>query len=288
MRKPRGNESRRGTSRNPDKPEVGASSALPVSIDRWPSVYQLHVEPPTFIILESYPELPPILSELWFTDKPNAVYFSTFLRGGDYAGAKGKAYKESQHFTVELLGVYSDPPTPIQERWAQEQGYRQPDIWSDSDQTISVLRTRVYLENPTSLLISTYKPMSEQMPWFPYLESRWISRFENNFVLLGGLGRSRYSFSMLKEFYDHAISILHRDPIKYGRPEMDTLKFYEDALRIHHRLWIRDGSPPGMKQVALEIGLTDGTFKSKWKKTGAVWTRIPPPLELLEGQKTGR
>jgi len=254
--------------------------------DRWftvegrASVYQLRDKPPAFVFLKSYPQLPPILPDLGYPENFSAIFYSTFLRGGDYAGAKGKAYDESQRFTVELFGAFLDPLAPFDEQMFQKRGYRLPVIWSESNESVVVLRTRVYLLDPTELLISPTKPISESTPWFPYLESRWNLR--GDFVLLGGLDVARHSSSMLKQFYDHARNILNKEPIKYGRPEMNVLKFYEDTLRVHHRLWIRDGSPPGRKQVALEMGLALPTFNSRWKKTEARWEGIPPPLELMK------
>lgn len=250
-----------------------------VAADGRVAVYQIPVEQPRFIILSNYPLLRQVLWDLGMPNVPQAIYYSCFLGGGDYTNTTGETYRKSQLFTVELFGRFLDSVVPedvereLPKRW-------QPNFWNDSTcEDVAIWRTRVYSQPLTRLRLAPPQPMSPYSPSFPYLERRWVPARDRDVLLLGGLEGFSGGFSLLNKFYQRASSILYGAPARWGRVPMDATEFYKVVVRVHNKLWIRDGIKPGQKQVALEMGLNLNTFRSRWKKTEANWDDIPGPFD---------
>src|ERR1041385_2672958 len=122
----------------------------PLAAERWfevdgcVSVFQTPVEPPRFVILSNYPGLGQVLSDLSISENPRTIYYSCFLRGGDYAEATGEGYKKAQLFTVELFGRFLNS-TLGEDIERELPMWRRPMFWSDSTGgKIAIWRTRVY------------------------------------------------------------------------------------------------------------------------------------------------
>ena len=245
------------------------------------SVLKLLFDPPSFIILSNHPGLRPVLYDLGIPEDPTAIYYSWFLRGGDYSKAKGAAHKRAQRFTVECFGKLLDTGFGKDlDRQLFERSNRP--VWSDKlIEDVGVWRTRVYQQSVADLGICAAHPMSAWSPEFPYLESKWDQSRDQEVLQMGGCESYAGCFSDLKEFFKRTANILTKSPVRFGRTPIDREEFREMAVEIHNRLWIETGEKPSRERVALEMGLNPNTFISRWGNTGGDWDRITKPRPEL-------
>ena len=255
--------------------------------DNWFSVngelgaFKVLFNPPSFLIKSNYPGLQPLLYGLGIPEDPTAVYYSWFLRGGDYSKAKGEAHRRAQDFTVECFGKL------LNSGFGQDfdrRLFQSPErhVWGDSMvEDVGVWRTRVYQKSIADLDICAARPMSPQSPEFPYLESTWDQSSDREVLRMGGFELDVGRFSILREFHMRAANILTKSPVIWGRTPIDRNRFRDMAIEIHNRLWIETGEKPTQDRVALEMGLNPHTFKSRWAKTDGDWDTIPKPTRLL-------
>jgi hypothetical protein len=244
------------------------------------SAFKVLFNPPSFIIKSNYPRLQPLLYDLGIPEDPTAIYYSWFLRGGDYSKAKGEAHRRAQGFTVECFGklLNSGFGQDLERQLFQRSEQR---VWSDSIiEDVGVWRTRVYRESIADLDICAARPMSPPTPEFPYLESKWDQCRNLEVLRMGGFESYAGCFTTLKEFYKRTANILMKSPVRFGRHPLDPMEFYETVVRACHEIWIEEGEKPGQAKVALKLNISDEVFDKRWGKTFARWADIPPPPNL--------
>lgn len=243
------------------------------------SVYQRRLQPPTFLVLENHPGAIKVLIDLDLAYNPGEIYYSCFVGGGDYVGAVEEAHEKCQRFTVELFGKLlrsKDPELLHHDR------HFPPELWTESSwELIHVWRKRVYVQPLATLDICPAQPVSPHSPSFPYLESRWHPDRETS-LLLGGVEGYKHGFRLLERFYDRAFRVLTKSPFKSGRPKgsglySDPYEFWLEVVRVHTRLWIKNGRKPTQPEVAIEMGMALPTFKDNWARTRALWSELPRP-----------
>lgn len=250
------------------------------SVNGQTSAFKLLFNPPSFIIKSNYPGLQPLLYDVGIPEDPTAIYYSWFLRGGDYSEAKGQAHRRAQDFTVECFGKLLNAGFGQDlDRQRFERSERH--VWSDSMiEDVGVWRTRVYQKSIADIDICAARPMSPRSPEFPYLESTWDQSSDREVLRMGGLEPYVGCFTSLKEFHKRAANILTKSPVKCGRTPIDRNRFRDMAIEIHNRLWIETGEKPNQDRVALEMGLNPHTFKSRWANTDGDWDNVPKPTRL--------
>ena len=235
------------------------------------------IDPPSFLITSHYPSVRPLLYDLGILEDPTALYYSWFLRGGDYSKAKGEAHRRAQDFTVECFGKFlnSGFGQDFDRELFQRPGRR---VWSDSRaEGVGVWRTRVYQKSIEDLGICAARPMTPRFPEFPYLESTWDEESDREVLRMGGFEEDVGRSAINMEFLVRAANILTKSPVKWGRTRIDRNRFRDAAIEIHNRLWIETGEKPNRDRVALVMGLNPFTFNSRWANTDGDWDNILKP-----------
>jgi hypothetical protein len=247
--------------------------------DGVPRVYQYSLDPPGFMISPRFDGIQSIARELNLEIAyPEDKYFSRLWRGGDFVGARGKAYGDYQEYTVETFGVRIDivPQTYLYLDIRPLHPSSLARYWLTSKfELIQMRRIRVLLRPLESFDMKPGNPITAQLPHCPYVEERWNPKSWEH-VSIGGLRRRELYFSTETErFRRDASRILARQTRKLGRPEGTTQyspeSFISTAKRIYCEELVKTGSPPTQKLVALKMGLSRSAFKYYWRSTRLHW-----------------